>query len=104
MQMPSTVADSFDEANGEYVGLRLAQLVSIELNSDMVLVHRTVADAQLAKQGPQAPPLGWHRRHETDNRQPSTPGEPLTEPSSRAGGRAASTPRSPSTPIVRRRR
>jgi hypothetical protein len=50
------IADSFDEAKGEYVGLRLAQLVTIDLNSDVVLVHREVADAQLAKQAPPTAP------------------------------------------------
>ena len=47
------IADRFDEAKGEYVGLRLAQLVTVDLTSDMVLVRRDVADAQLAKQAPQ---------------------------------------------------
>jgi hypothetical protein len=46
------IADRFDEAKGEYVGLRLAQVVTIDLNSDVVLIRREVADAQLAKQGP----------------------------------------------------
>jgi hypothetical protein len=36
--------------------LRLAQLVTIDLNSDVVLVHREVADAQLAKQAPPTAP------------------------------------------------
>ncbi|WP_407194615.1 DUF499 domain-containing protein [Bradyrhizobium sp. STM 3566] len=50
------IADRFDEAKGEYVGLKLAQLVSIDVNSDAVLVRREVADAQLAKQLPQTGP------------------------------------------------
>jgi len=37
------IADRFDEAKGEYIGLRLAQLVTVDLNSDAVLVHREVA-------------------------------------------------------------
>jgi hypothetical protein len=47
------IADRFDEAKGERVGLRLAQLVTIDLNSDALLVRREVADAQLAKEAPQ---------------------------------------------------
>ena len=43
------IADRFDEAKGEYVGLRLGRLVEIDFNSDMVLVRREVAEAQLAK-------------------------------------------------------
>jgi hypothetical protein len=50
------IADSFDETKGEYVGLRLAQLVTIDLNSDVVLVRRDVADAQLAKRAPTTTP------------------------------------------------
>jgi hypothetical protein len=49
------IADRFDEAKGEYLGLRLAQLVTIDLNSNALLVRREVADAQLAKQVPQTP-------------------------------------------------
>ncbi|MET4482969.1 hypothetical protein [Bradyrhizobium sp. F1.13.3] len=47
------LADRFDEAKGEYIGLRLAQLVSVDLNSDALLVRREAADQQLAKQAPQ---------------------------------------------------
>jgi hypothetical protein len=47
------IADRFDEAKSEYVGLRLARLVTIDLNSDAVLVRREVALAQLAKKAPQ---------------------------------------------------
>ncbi|WP_396604468.1 hypothetical protein ACFLEY_00515 [Bradyrhizobium sp. YCK136] len=43
------IADRFDDAKGEYVGLRLAQLVSVDLNSDAVLVSREAADAQLTE-------------------------------------------------------
>jgi hypothetical protein len=37
------IADRFDEAKGEYAGLRLGRLVEIDFNSDMVLVRREVA-------------------------------------------------------------
>jgi hypothetical protein len=50
------VADRFDEPKGEYVGLKLGRLVEVDLNSDMVLVRRDVAEAQLVKQSPQPPP------------------------------------------------
>jgi hypothetical protein len=46
------IADRFDEAKGEYVGLKLFQLLGVQLNSDAVLVRRDVAEAQLAKQAP----------------------------------------------------
>jgi hypothetical protein len=52
------IADRFDEAKGEYVGLRLAQLVTIDLNSDAVLIRREVADAQLAREAPRTGQLG----------------------------------------------
>jgi hypothetical protein len=68
------IADRFDEAKGEYVGLRLAQLVTIDLNSDAVLVRREVADAQLAKQAPQTAPLGTGNIGETVTGQPSISG------------------------------
>jgi hypothetical protein len=68
------IADHFDEAKGEYVGLRLAQLVTIDLNSDVLLVHREVADAQLATQVPQTAPLGTGNIGETVTRQPSISG------------------------------
>jgi predicted AAA+ superfamily ATPase len=45
------IADRFDEAKGEYVDLKLPpKLVQIDLNSEMVLVRREVAEAQLAKE------------------------------------------------------
>jgi len=47
------IADRFDEANGEYAGLKLGKLVEVNLNSEMVLVRRNVADAQLAKYTPE---------------------------------------------------
>jgi hypothetical protein len=50
------IADRFDDAQGEYLGLRLGRLVEVDLNSDMVLVRRDVAEAQLAKQDAQATP------------------------------------------------
>jgi hypothetical protein len=43
------IAERFDAAKGEYVGLQLGRLVTVDLNSDMVLVRREVAEAQLAK-------------------------------------------------------
>jgi hypothetical protein len=46
------IADRFDDNKGEYDGLRLARLVSVDLNSDMVLVRREVADAYFAKHAP----------------------------------------------------
>jgi hypothetical protein len=46
------IADRFDDAKGEYVGLKLGRLVEVALNSDGVLVRRNVAEAQLAKQTP----------------------------------------------------
>ena len=49
------IADRFDEAKSEYVGLQLAKLVEIDLNSEMVLVRRDVAEAQLAKETPRQP-------------------------------------------------
>jgi hypothetical protein len=47
------IADRFDDAKGEYIGLQLGRLVEVNLNSDMVLVRRDVAEAQLAKYAPQ---------------------------------------------------
>jgi hypothetical protein len=70
------IADRFDVAKGEYVGLKLAQLVTIDLNSDMVLVRREVADAQLAKQAPQSAPLGAGYTGEPVTQQPSISGAP----------------------------
>jgi len=49
------IADRFDEAKSEYVGLQLAKLVEIDLNSEMVLVRRDVAEAQLAKETSRQP-------------------------------------------------
>jgi hypothetical protein len=46
------IADRFDEAKREYVGLKVGRLVEMDLNSDMLLVRREVADAQLPKQDP----------------------------------------------------
>lgn len=47
------IADRFDDAKGEYVGLKVGKLLEVGLNSDMVLVRRDVAEAQLARQTPQ---------------------------------------------------
>jgi hypothetical protein len=52
------IADRFDQAKGEYVELKLAQLRTIDFNSDMVLVRREVADATLAKHDLEAVPSG----------------------------------------------
>jgi hypothetical protein len=49
------IADRFDDAKGEYVGLKLGKLLEINLNSEMVLVRREIADAQLAKEIPRRP-------------------------------------------------
>ena len=51
-------ADRFDEARGEYVGLKLGHLMEVDLNSDAVLVRREVADAQLARQQQRTVPVG----------------------------------------------
>jgi hypothetical protein len=81
------IADRFDEAKGEYVGLRLAQLVTIDLNSDAVLIRREVADVQRAKQAAQTAPLGTGNIGETVTGQPSVSG-PLP-----AGALCAARPR-----------
>jgi hypothetical protein len=47
------IADRFDDAKGEYVGLQLGRLVDVSLNSDMVLVRREAAIVQLAKHAPE---------------------------------------------------
>ena len=52
------VADSFDEEKSEYVSLKVAQLVTIDLGSEMVLVRRAAADAQVAKAAQQPLPPG----------------------------------------------
>jgi len=43
------IADRFDEGRSEYVNLKLGRLLEVDLNSDMVLVWRSVAEAQIAK-------------------------------------------------------
>jgi hypothetical protein len=52
------IADRFDEAKAEYVGLKLGRLVEINLNSEMVLVRRAVAEMEIAQQAPQGPSAG----------------------------------------------
>jgi hypothetical protein len=47
------IADRFDDAKGEYVGLKLSRLVETDLNSDAVLVRRDVAEAHLTKEAPE---------------------------------------------------
>jgi hypothetical protein len=49
------IADRFDEVKGEYVGLKLGRLVEVDFNSDTVLIRRSAAEEQLAKQMPQGP-------------------------------------------------
>jgi len=49
------IADRFDDAKGEYVALKLGRLIEIDFNSDMVLVLRSAAEAQLARQEPPSP-------------------------------------------------
>jgi hypothetical protein len=49
------IADRFDDAKGEYIGLKLGRLVEVELNSEMVLVRRQAAEAQLARETPRHP-------------------------------------------------
>jgi hypothetical protein len=46
------IADGFDAAKSEYAGLKLGRLVEVRLDSDMLLVQRAVADAQIAKGEP----------------------------------------------------
>jgi hypothetical protein len=48
------IADRFDEMRSEYVNLKLGRLVEVDLNSDMVLVWRAVAEAQIAKHASQS--------------------------------------------------
>ena len=66
------IADRFDEAKGEYVGLNLGRLIQIDLNSDMVLVRREVADAQLANEAPR-PPEGADAKDDGTKVQPPPP-------------------------------
>jgi hypothetical protein len=49
------IADRFDDVKGEYVGLKLGKLVEVNLNSEMMLVRREVAEAQLAKYAVERP-------------------------------------------------
>jgi len=72
------ITDRFDEAKGEYVGLRLAQLVTVDLNSDLVLVRREVADAQLVKQAPQVVPGSPRDASWTTTEQPAISVPPPT--------------------------
>jgi hypothetical protein len=64
------IADRFDEAKGEYVGLKLVKLVTIDLNSDVVLVRREVADAQLVKQAPETAPPDTGNKDQTVTQSP----------------------------------
>jgi hypothetical protein len=49
------IADRFDDAKGEYAGLKLGRLVEMDFNSEMVLVRRQAAEAQLARETPRPP-------------------------------------------------
>jgi predicted AAA+ superfamily ATPase len=49
------IADRFDEGKDEYVGLKLGKLLEINFNSEMVLVRREAAEAQLAREAPRRP-------------------------------------------------
>ncbi len=59
------LADRFDEAKGEYLGLRYGRLVEVDLNSDMLLVRADVAQAQIARSAEAVPP-SRDRRPDTD--------------------------------------
>jgi hypothetical protein len=52
------IADRFDQPTGDYVGLKLGRLVEVNLSSDMVLVRRALAEAQIAKGAEQVVPAG----------------------------------------------
>jgi Protein of unknown function (DUF499) len=52
------VADGFDEAKNEYVGLKFGRLVEVDLNSDRLLVRADVAHAQTARAALRAVPTG----------------------------------------------
>src|SRR5438552_1195218 len=94
----TAIADPFDDAKGEYVGLKLGKLVEVNLNSEMVLVRREVAEAQISKQAPQLVSQG-----DSGSGTTSTV-HAWPQPKLKPGpGRAASMQRSHSIPIVRRR-
>jgi hypothetical protein len=80
------IAERFDDAKGEFVGLKLGRLVEVNLNLDAVLVRRDVADAQLAKQGQQAIPAAGATGSTVTGQAPVT-GQLLT------GGTVAPRPR-----------
>jgi hypothetical protein len=52
------IADRFDEAKSEYVGLKLRCLVDVDLNSDALLLRAEVAQAQLARTAHSTAPVG----------------------------------------------
>lgn len=70
------VADRYDEAKGEYVGLWTARIEVIDLNSGSLLVRRTVADVQLAKQAPHSVPVGNGADDGAAIEQPPATGQP----------------------------
>jgi hypothetical protein len=43
------LADGFDASKGEYTGLKLRQLVEVKLDSDALIVRRSVAEVQIQK-------------------------------------------------------
>jgi hypothetical protein len=55
------------------LGLRLAKLVTIDLNSEMVLVRRDVAKAQLAQQSPDTRAIGPGANGRDEKRDPEVP-------------------------------
>jgi len=70
------IADRFDAAKNEYIGLKLGRLVEVDLNSDMVLVWREVADAQLSKLVPEGESKTTTPPGSILPGQPSVAGEP----------------------------
>ena len=73
------IADRFDEAKGEYAGLEVARLVTIDLTSDRIMVRREVADAQRAKFAPEAVPTGPGGTDPIIKGQPTVVGQPARD-------------------------
>ncbi len=71
------VADRFDEARGEYMGFKLGRLVEVDFTSDMLLVRRSAAEAQLTNQAPPEIPQG-----NGATKPPPVPGQPPVPPPS----------------------
>jgi hypothetical protein len=70
------IADRFDDAMSDYISLKLGRLVEVNLNSDMVLVRRAVAEARLAKLAPQPGPAGPNGDGPTVTGRPPIVGQP----------------------------